>query len=110
MSANNKVLLKGVIGAIRFFQTKEKKEAVGLSLGTRDSYKNEKEEWVDRKAVWHNDLFAFSDKMVEHCKGFKKDDIVELEGQLEYRKFMDEKGNKKNCASIIIKSLERKVV
>ena len=109
MSANNRVLLKGIIAGIRYFKTKDKKDAVGMSLGTRDAYKNDKDEWVNRATVWHNDLFAFSPKMVEHTRSFAKDDLVELEGELEYRKIEDSKGNKKSIASIIIKKLEKKL-
>ena len=110
MSLNNKVLLKGVIGAIRYFQTKEKKDAVGISLGTRDSYKDDNGEFKSRATVWHNDIFGFSEKMVEHTRSFAKGDIIELEGELEYRRIMDDKGNKKSLASIILKQLEKKVV
>lgn len=110
--SNNLVKLIGILGqAPRFFKTKQKKEAVSLSVGTRNSYKDqESNEWKSKATVWHNDIFGFSSTMVETCKSFKHKDLIELEGELEYRKFIDNEGNKRTSPTIILKKIAHKII
>lgn len=108
MSKNNKVLLKGVIGAMHYFFTKgdSPKEVLHMTLGTRETYKDG-EEFRTTKPVWHNDLYSFSKNLISKSKDFKKDDLVELEAQLGYQKIEDINGNKVNLARLYIKELNK---
>lgn len=103
---NNRVTLKGLLGSDpKVFKTSAKKPAVSLSVGTRERYKDADGVWQNRKTVWHNGCVAFDTDVVNDAQKFKKDDLVVLVGELNYRKFQTDSGYAKNEASIIIKSL-----
>ena len=87
MAINNEVKLTGNMGSeVRIHLDKEGKEFAGLSVATTDSYKNDKEEWVEKETIWHN-VVAFSPSVVAILKTLKKGSRIKLEGSLSYRPF-----------------------
>jgi single-strand DNA-binding protein len=87
MALNNLVTLIGNMGSeVRLHHDKEGREFAGLSVATTDSYKNDKEEWVEKETIWHN-VVAFSPSVVAIFKTLKKGTRIKVEGALSYRPF-----------------------
>lgn len=87
MALNNTVTLIGNMGdEARIHHDKDDKEFVGLSIATTDSYKNDKEEWVNKETDWHS-VVAFSPAVVAIFKTLKKGSRIKVEGALSYRPF-----------------------
>lgn len=112
MAINNSVTLKGNMGSdARIYLDREGKEFVSVNIATTDSYKNEADEWVEKKTEWHN-IMAFSPTVVALLKNLKKGSRIEVEGSLSYRPFdvIDGEGEviTKKEVSIIARKVEQK--
>ena len=109
MALNNTAILTGNMGAEAKIIEKEEKSFATFSLATTDSYKNEKEEWVDKETLWH-DILVFSPSLIEQVKTFKKGTRLKVTGSISYRPFEtkleDGRTVKKNEASIIAKKID----
>lgn len=109
MALNNTAILTGNMGAEAKVIEKEGKPFATFSLATTDSYKNEKEEWVQKDTIWH-DILIFSPNLIEQVKAFKKGTRLKVTGSISYRPFEtsleDGRTVKKNEASIIAKKIE----
>lgn len=109
MAYNNTLILTGFLGDDPKIIEGEEKQFAAFSIATADSYKDkETNEWKDKKKVWH-DVVAFSPKLIEKIKSFKKGDRIEVTASLSYRDFQVEDEGKiitKKIASIIARKVE----
>lgn len=109
MALNNTITLIGNTGdEVRIITSGEKRFA-SLSLATTDSYKDKEGQWHNKETVWHN-VLAFSPKMIESLKSFKKGTRLKITGSISYRDFeiTGENGGSitKREASIIARVVE----
>lgn len=110
MALNNKVILIGNTGDdVRIINTEENNFAT-LSLATTDSYKDNEGNWHNKETIWHK-VMAFSPKMIETLKSFKKGTRLQITGSLSYREFEihGNDGNliKKREAAVIATKVEQ---
>lgn len=109
MAKNNTITLIGFTGKDVKVIENEGKSFAALSLATTDSYKDkETGEWKDKKTEWH-DILAFSPKLIEQLKDYKKGTKLKVTGSLSYREFqVQDEGKviKKQEASIIASNVE----
>jgi single-strand DNA-binding protein len=100
----NTIRLKGFLG--KDAETKQTTNGTAvtiLSLATKSSYKDKKDEWVSR-TEWHR-IVGFA-KPSEYAKGLKKGDYVEVEGDLRSSEFDKEVGEGKKKAKIKTRNWE----
>ena len=109
MALNNTIILTGNTGdEVRIITSGETKFA-SLSLATTDSYKDKDGQWQNKDTLWHK-VIAFSPKLIETLKSFKKGTRLKITGSLSYRDFEvpGENGGTitKREASIIARDIE----
>jgi len=109
MALNNTSTLIGNMGSEAKVIETEERTFASFSIATTDSYKNEKEEWVQKDTIWHN-ILVFSPKLIEQVKAFKKGTRLNITGSISYLPFEvileDGKMVKKNEASIIARNID----
>ena len=89
MAQNNKVILIGNLGRDAESIKTDNSEFVVFSLCTQDSYKDKaKNEWIEKKAVWH-EIKVFKPYLLEDAKKLKKGERIELIGELDYEQKPD---------------------
>jgi single-strand DNA-binding protein len=100
-SLRNSVRLVGNLGMdpeVRSFDNNKK--LAKFSLATKESYKNEKGEWVN-DTQWHNMvLWGAQAKQAE--ESLKKGDEVAIEGRISNRNYVDKDGNKKYFCEVVV--------
>ncbi|MCB0525756.1 MAG: single-stranded DNA-binding protein [Saprospiraceae bacterium] len=110
MAINNTVTLIGNTGDDARIVAAGETRFASLSLATTDSYKDKDDTWQNKETVWHK-LIAFSPKMIETLKSFKKGTRLKITGSLSYRDFevQGEDGGAitKREASIIVRDAEQ---
>ena len=109
MALNNTVTLIGNTGDDVRIITSSETNFASLSLATTDSYKDQEGNWHNKETIWHK-VIAFSPKMIETLKAFKKGTRLKITGSLSYRDFEvpgDNGGTiTKREASIIVRNVE----
>jgi single-strand DNA-binding protein len=109
MANNNTVKLIGNIGSeARIIETEDRTFA-SFSIATTDSYKDQDGNWQEKDTIWH-DVVAFSPKLVQALKAFKKGTRLEVTGALSYRDFQVDDNGKvitKKEASIVAYKVEQ---
>lgn len=110
MAFNNTIKLIGNTGSeVRIIEPEGKKPFASFSIATTDSYKDQDGNWKEKETIWH-DVVAFSPKLIETLKSFKKGIRLEVLGSLSYRDFKildDGKEITKREASIIAHNIEQ---
>lgn len=86
MAQNNTVTLTGNLGSEARIIATEENTFAAVSLATTDSYKDEQGNWQEKDTVWHS-ILAFSPRVIEQLKAFKKGTRVQITGSLSYRPF-----------------------
>lgn len=110
MANNNTITLIGNTGDDVRIVTSGETRFASLSLATVDSYKDKEGNWQNKETVWHK-IVAFSPKLVETLKSFKKGTRLKITGSLSYRDFEvpGENGGMitKREASIVAREVEQ---
>ena len=88
MAINNTVQLIGNTGSeVKVIEMEGGKNFAAFSIATADSYQDrETDEWKDKETIWH-EVIAFSPKVIEQLKSFKKGTRLKVIGSLSYRDF-----------------------
>ena len=104
---NNYVKLKGNLGADpEFRKTQSGKEIALLSVGVSDSYfDKESKEWKSEEVQWFK-AAAFKPLDIYQAKNFKKGSLVNIEGKMKNKDYVDAKGITRTSLEIIISSIE----
>lgn len=99
----NKVILVGNLGRdpeVRFNTEGEK--IVTLSIATNEYWKNKASGERSNHTEWHR-VVVFNDKLAEVCdKYLKKGSKIYLEGKLQTRQWIDQKGHKRYSTEVIL--------
>lgn len=111
MAYNNTVTLTGDLGQEARILEQDGKPFAACSLATSDSYKDDKEQWVQKETIWH-DVLVFAPPIVQQIKSLKQGTRVTVTGSLSYRPFItkldDGRSVNKKEATIIAHKVELK--
>ena len=104
MASVNKVILIGNLGAdpdIRSMQSGDK--VCNLSLATSESWKDKETGERKEKTEWHR-VVIFNKGLVTVCENYlRKGSKIYIEGQLETRKWQNEKGEDQYTTEIVLR-------
>ena len=103
-----KTILIGRIGGIKEKATPSGKAVALYSVATSKSYKDKGNgEWVE-KVEWHR-LVSY-DKCGEHViEKLEKGDLIQVEGELQTRKWTDDNGVERWTTEIIVRDFPKKL-
>lgn len=111
MSSVNKVILVGHLGRdpeVRTFQNGGK--VCSLSVATSERWKDKQSNEMKERTEWHR-VSIFNDRLIDVAEKFlKKGSRVYLEGQLETRKFTDQKGVEKYTTEVVLRQFRSELV
>ncbi|MFP4097546.1 MAG: single-stranded DNA-binding protein [Alphaproteobacteria bacterium] len=100
----NKVIIIGNLGAdpdIRTMQSGDK--VVNLSIATSENWKDKQTGERRERTEWHR-VVVFNKGLVGICENYlRKGSKVYVEGQLETRKWQDQKGNDKYTTEVVLR-------
>lgn len=107
MAQNNQIILIGNLGQDPVVKTDSQgREFIYFTLCTRDSYKDQNDQWVEKAPQWHT-IFAFSPTVQEHAKYFSQGQRLKVQGSLTYQTSgQDENGYDLKQASITARRIE----
>lgn len=104
MSGNlNRVSLIGRLGKDPEVRTtQDGREIANLSLATSETWKDRTTGERKEKTEWHK-LVIFNENLVKTAKSYlKKGSLVFVEGQLQTRKWTDQKGQEKYSTEVVL--------
>lgn len=101
----NKVILIGNLGTNPIIRTtQDGKEIANFSLATSEKWKNKTTNEKNEKTEWHK-IIIFSPGLIKLTKDYlRKGSKIYLEGQLQTRKWQDQKGIDRYSTEIILKA------
>lgn len=99
----NKVFLIGNLGRDPELKlSQDGTRIVSLSLATSEVWKDKTTGERKERTEWHR-VVIFNEKLAEICeKNLSKGSYVYIEGQLQSRKWVDQKGQKHNLTEIVV--------
>lgn len=98
-NAKNRVQLIGRLGADPDVKTFDSNKKVArLNIATNESYKNDKNEWVEQ-TQWHN-VVLWGKLAVKAEENLFKGMEVMIEGKLVHRQYTDKEGVKRNITEV----------
>jgi single-stranded DNA-binding protein len=82
---------------------------LAIGIATQESYKDQNDEWQQRKAIFH-DVLVFKEDMIEQYKELTTKDRLKITGYLNYEfikaRTLDDKETTFKKASVIAKKIE----